>query len=289
MAGPFNQAKSPTHCRLHQCPQESQLHAEYPVTSRNRLRRRHERGHYDHETVHAILDAAMVCHIAYVIDGQPFCTPTSFWREGERLYWHGSSASRMIRAQAKGMPVCVTVTHHDALVLARSGFHHSVNYRCAMAYGQARAVTDPAAKLRAMNAFVDRFYPGRTAALRPPTAQEIKAIDIVEMQIDDAAAKIRSTGVARRGGGLCGTCMVRCAAVANRARRTGGMRPPVGWRDTRGRRSGKLCAGSAFRRGDAGNLREVVSGRLARLLCHCEARRAEAISIEIASSRCSSQ
>ena len=138
------------------------MDAEYPVTSRNRLRRRHERGHYDHDTVHAILDAAMVCHVAYAIDGQPFCTPTSFWREGERLYWHGSSASRMIRAQAQGMPVCLTVTHHDALVLARSGFHHSVNYRCVMAYGQARAVTDPTDKLRAANAFIDRFYPGRS-------------------------------------------------------------------------------------------------------------------------------
>ncbi|HME24362.1 MAG TPA: pyridoxamine 5'-phosphate oxidase family protein [Acetobacteraceae bacterium] len=167
----------------------------YPVTSRNRLRRRHERGHYDRETVHAILDAAMICHIAYVIDGQPFCTPTSFWREGDRLYWHGSSASRMVRAQAKGLPVCLTVTHHDAVVLARSGFHHSVNYRCVMAYGQARAVTDPQAKLRAMDAFIGRFYPGRAAALRPPTVQEIKAITILEMEIENAAAKIRATGV----------------------------------------------------------------------------------------------
>ena len=167
----------------------------YPVTTRNRLRRRHERAHYDRATVHAILDAAMVCHIAYVIDGQPFCTPTSFWREGEWLYWHGSSASRMVRAQANGLPVCLTVTHLDALVLARSGFHHSVNYRCVMAYGQARAVADPAAKLHAMNAFIDRFYPGRTAALRPPTAQEIKAIQILAMKIEDAAAKIRATGV----------------------------------------------------------------------------------------------
>ncbi len=168
----------------------------YPVTIRNRLRRRHERGHYDRDTVHAILDAAMICHIAYVIDGQPFCTPTSFWREGDRLYWHGSSTSRMTRAQANGLPVCLTVTHHDAVVLARSGFHHSVNYRCVMAYGQARAVTDPADKLRAMDAFIDRFYPGRAAVLRPPTAQEIKAITILEMPIEDAAAKIRSTGVA---------------------------------------------------------------------------------------------
>lgn len=167
----------------------------YPVTSRNRLRRRHERGHYDRGSVHAILDAAMLCHIAYAVDGQPFCTPTSFWREGDRLYWHASSASRMARAQAPGLPVCVTVTHLHALVLARSGFHHSVNYRCVMAYGQARAVTDPDAKLHAMNAFIDRFYPGRTAVLRPPTAQEIKAISILEMPIEDAAAKIRATGV----------------------------------------------------------------------------------------------
>lgn len=171
------------------------MDAEFPVTSRNRLRRRHERGHYDHSTVHAILDAAMVCHVAYVIEGQPFCTPTSFWREGERLYWHGSSASRMIRAQAKGMPVCLTVTHHDALVLARSGFHHSVNYRCVMAYGQGRAVTDPATKLRAANAFIDRFYPGRSSVLRPPTDLEMKAINIIEMEIEQAVAKIRSTGV----------------------------------------------------------------------------------------------
>jgi nitroimidazol reductase NimA-like FMN-containing flavoprotein (pyridoxamine 5'-phosphate oxidase superfamily) len=167
----------------------------YPVTSRNRLRRRHERGHYDHATVHAILDAAIVCHIAYVIDGQPYCTPTSFWREGERLYWHGSSASRMVRAQEDGLPVCLTVTHHDAIVLARSGFHHSVNYRCVMAYGQARAVTDPTAKLQAMDAFIDRFFPGRTGVLRPPTTQEIKSITILEMEIEEAAAKIRSTGV----------------------------------------------------------------------------------------------
>ena len=171
------------------------MNVEYPVTSRNRLRRRHERGHYDRQTVHAILDAAMVCHVAYVIDGQPFCTPTAFWREGERLYWHGSSASRMTRAQAKGMPVCVTVTHHDAIVLARSGFHHSVNYRCVMAYGHARAVTDREAKLRAVDAFVDRFYPGRSSVLRPPTTQELKAINVLEMEIEDAAAKIRSTGV----------------------------------------------------------------------------------------------
>jgi nitroimidazol reductase NimA-like FMN-containing flavoprotein (pyridoxamine 5'-phosphate oxidase superfamily) len=167
----------------------------YPVTDRNRVRRRHERGYYDRDIVHAILDAAMICHIAYVIDEQPFCTPTSFWREGERLYWHASSASRMARAQAMRLPVCLTVTHFDAVVLARSGFHHSVNYRCVMAYGQARALIDPEAKRKAMDKFIDRFFPGRAAALRPPSSQEVKAITILEMEIEDAAAKIRSTGV----------------------------------------------------------------------------------------------
>src|SRR5215472_8627275 len=125
----------------------------FPVSDRNRLRRLHERGRYDRASIYPVLDAAMVCHIAYVIDGQPYCTPTAFWREGDSLFWHGSSASRMVRATAEGIPVCITVTHHDALVLARSGFHHSVNFRCVMAYGRARAVTDPAAKSRAANAF----------------------------------------------------------------------------------------------------------------------------------------
>jgi hypothetical protein len=174
---------------------EDRMDDGFAVTNRNRLRRRRERGHYDRETVYAILDAAMVCHIAYVIDGQRYCTPTSFWREGDQLYWHGSSASRMVRAQAGGIPVCLTVTHLDALVVTRSGFHHSVNYRCVMAYGNARPVTDPAAKLRAMDAFIGRFYPGRTAVLRPPNTQEIKAITILEMPIEQASAKIRATGV----------------------------------------------------------------------------------------------
>jgi nitroimidazol reductase NimA-like FMN-containing flavoprotein (pyridoxamine 5'-phosphate oxidase superfamily) len=167
----------------------------FAVTNRNRLRRRHERGQYDRASVYAILDAAMLCHIAYVIDEQPYCTPTSFWREGDDLYWHGSSASRMVRAQADGIPVCLTVTHLDGLVVTRSGFHHSVNYRSVMAFGRAQPVTDPADKLRAMDAFIDRFYPRRTAVLRPPIAQEIKAITILKMPIEQASAKVRAVGV----------------------------------------------------------------------------------------------
>jgi nitroimidazol reductase NimA-like FMN-containing flavoprotein (pyridoxamine 5'-phosphate oxidase superfamily) len=167
----------------------------FPVSNRNRLRRRHERGRFDKATVYDILDAALIAHIAYVIDGQPFCTPTGFWREDDTLYWHGSSASRMIRNQAAGLPVCLTVTHLDALVLARSGFHHSVNYRSVMAFGTARLVDDPAEKLRLMDGFVDRIYPGRSGDIRPANAQEIKATSFVAMPIDEASGKIRSTHV----------------------------------------------------------------------------------------------
>lgn len=167
----------------------------YPVTARNRVKRLHERGRYDRAAVHAVLDAAMLCHIAYVIDGQPYCTPTAFWREGEHLYWHGSSASRMLRAQREGLPVCLAVTHLDSLVLARCGFNHSVDYRSAMCFGTARAVEDPAAKARALDAMIDRFYPGRTAGLRPSTEQELKATTVVGMEIEEASAKVRSKGI----------------------------------------------------------------------------------------------
>jgi nitroimidazol reductase NimA-like FMN-containing flavoprotein (pyridoxamine 5'-phosphate oxidase superfamily) len=169
---------------------------DFPITNRNKLRRRHERGRFDRDTVYDILDQAMVAHIAYVIDGQPFCTPTGFWREDDSLYWHGSSASRMIRSQSDGVPVCLTATHLDAIVLARSGFHHSVNYRSVMAFGTARLVTDTDEKLRLMDSFVDRLYPGRSGEIRPANAQEVKATSFVVMPIDEAAAKIRSTHVA---------------------------------------------------------------------------------------------
>lgn len=167
----------------------------YPITPRNRVKRLHERGRYDHETVHAILDTAMLCHIAYVIDGQPYCTPTVFWREEDHLYWHGSSASRMLRSQKPGLPVCLTVTHMDSLVLARCGFNHSVDYRSVMAYGTAAIVDDAEEKARALSAMIDRFYPGRDATLRPSTTQELKATMLVGMKIEDASAKIRAKGV----------------------------------------------------------------------------------------------
>ncbi len=172
----------------------------YPVDKRNRVKRRHERGFYDHDTVHRLLDAAALCHVSYVVDGQPYCTPTLFWREGTRLYWHGSSASRMLRSLKAGQPACLTVTHLDSLVLARCGFNHSADYRSVMAFGHACLVSDPEEKRQALVMMVDRFFPARTAELRASTAQEIKATSVVTMEIERASAKIRAKGVADEDG-----------------------------------------------------------------------------------------
>jgi uncharacterized protein len=170
--------------------------ASYPVDKINRVKRLHDRGFYDVATVHALLDSGALCHVAYVIDGQPYCTPTLYWREGSRLYWHGSSASRMLRNLGTGEPACLTVTHLDSLVLARCGFNHSADYRSVMAFGHARLVSDLAEKERALVMMVDRFFPGRTAQLRRSTQQEIKATAVLTMDIERASAKIRAKGVA---------------------------------------------------------------------------------------------
>ncbi len=170
--------------------------ASFAMTDRNRVRRLHERGTYDRDAVFAILDAAMICHIAYVIGGQPFCTPTAFWREGEHLYWHGSAASRMLRAQGGGLPVCLTVTHIDSLVLARCGFNHSVDYRSAMCFGTAHIIDDPGHKAKLLDNMINRFYPERAATLRPSTVQELKATSVIGMEIEEAVGKVRKKGVA---------------------------------------------------------------------------------------------
>ena len=175
---------------------KSQTNASYPIDSTNKVTRRHDRGAYDHATIHALLDAAMLCHVAYVVDGQPFCTPTFFWREGSTLYWHGSNASRMLRNLSKGESACLTVTHLDGLVLARCGFNHSADYRSVMAFGTAKLVEDPAEKERALVMMVDRLFPGRTATLRQSMRQEIKATTVIAMEIERASAKVRAKGVA---------------------------------------------------------------------------------------------
>ena len=167
----------------------------YPIDTINQVKRRHDRGAYDHATIHALLDAAMLCHVAYVVDGQPFCTPTFFWREGSTLHWHSSSASRMLRNLSEGESACLTVTHLDSLVLARSGFNHSADYRSVMAFGKAKLVEDPVEKERALVMMVDRLFPGRTAILRKGTQQEIKATAVIAMEIERASAKVRAKGV----------------------------------------------------------------------------------------------
>ena len=166
----------------------------YAHTGRSRIRRHPERAHYDRETVFAILDSALMCHVGYVIDGQPYVTPTLFWREGETLYWHGSSASRMLRAQTEGLPVCLTVAHLDGLVLARCAFRHSLNYRSCMVFGHATIVTEEAAREAGFNAFIERLYPGRTGLMRPILPLEAKATTLISMVIEEASAKIRADG-----------------------------------------------------------------------------------------------
>ena len=161
-----------------------------PPSDRTRVKRLPKRGRYDRGTIDAILDDAIVGHVAWVHEGQPFATPTAVWRQGDRLYWHGSSASRMLRS-TDGQPVCVTVTLLDGLVLARSGFNHSVNFRCVMALGTAHLVTDPDEASQALDAFVEHVYPGRAAELRPMTAKEKKATTVLWMDLTEASAKIR--------------------------------------------------------------------------------------------------
>ncbi len=158
---------------------------------RHRVKRLHERGHYDRETIDQILDAGFVCNIGYMFDGSPYVTPTIYWRDGDNVYWHGSSASRMLCA-TKGADVCFTVTHVDGLVLARSSFHHSLNYRSVMMFGMAELLTNPAEKARQLELFVEQLYPGRWPALRSLTGQELKATTVLRLPISEASAKIRT-------------------------------------------------------------------------------------------------
>jgi len=167
--------------------------SEFPISDRNRARRLPDRAAYDHEAVFAVLDAALVAHIGYVVDGQPFVTPTAFWRHGTRLYWHGSAFSRMHKAQAPGLPVCFTVSHLDGLVLARSAFNHSLNYRSAMVFGTARPVPE-ADKAAALDAFLERLCPGRSAQARPGSPAELRQTAVFFLDMEEAVVKTRSGG-----------------------------------------------------------------------------------------------
>ncbi len=163
-------------------------------TPRTTVKRMAKRAAYKREAIHSILDRAMVCHVGFVSGGAPSVLPTLHARIGERLYLHGSAASHMLRTAAAGGEICVTVTMIDGLVLARSAFHHSVNYRSAVIFGRAVRVDDPAQKLAAMRALVEHVAPGRWAGTRAPSEKEIAATLILELPIEEASAKIRTGG-----------------------------------------------------------------------------------------------
>ena len=165
----------------------------FAPNERSRIRRLQQIGSHDKARIFHVLDSSLVCHVGYVIDGQPYVTPTSFWRIGERLYWHGSSASRMLRSQMEGLPVCLSVVHLDGIVVARSGFNSSINYRSVMAFGMASEIADGPERLAALDAFVERLLPGHGREFRPPHPQEIKATAVIAMTIEEASLK-ESTG-----------------------------------------------------------------------------------------------
>ncbi|MEA2175981.1 MAG: uncharacterized protein QOD00_3573 [Blastocatellia bacterium] len=163
-----------------------------PTTARTKLKRLPKRGSYERETIYQILDEAFVCHVGFIVDGQPLVIPTAFARVGNQLLIHGSAASRMLRALSFEIDVCVTVTLIDGLVLARSAFHHSMNYRSVMIFGKAKIVSDEGGKLEALRAFTEHVVRGRWKDVRWPSENELKATLVLSLLIDEASAKIRS-------------------------------------------------------------------------------------------------
>jgi len=162
-----------------------------PRTRRVRVNRYAKRGRYDRGTLDAILDAGVLCHIGFIFEDAPVVIPTLYWRDGDRVYWHGSKASRMLQS-VPGAQICLTVTHLDGLVLARSAFHHSANYRSAVLFGRAAELTDSAARLAQAERLVESIYPGRWPKLRPVRPRELAAVSILYLDIDEFSAKTRS-------------------------------------------------------------------------------------------------
>jgi nitroimidazol reductase NimA-like FMN-containing flavoprotein (pyridoxamine 5'-phosphate oxidase superfamily) len=161
---------------------------------RHRVQRTKARAKYDRDSIHAILDAGLIAHVGFCVDTQPFVIPMLYARDGDALLLHGSIASRLVNALGAGIPGCVSVTHVDGLVLARSHFHHSVNYRSVVAFGVARLVADADAKVAALARLVEAIIPGRAAESRPPDRNELAATHVLRFAIDDASAKVRSGG-----------------------------------------------------------------------------------------------
>jgi hypothetical protein len=161
-------------------------------TERTTVRRRAERGHYDAATVHAVLDAALVCHLGIAVDGQPFVIPTLFGRDGDTVFVHGSTASRLLRTLAGGVDACLTATIVDGIVLARSAFHHSINYRSVVVLGRATEVADADAKLRALEIISEHVVPGRWRDVRAPSDKELRATTVLALPLTEASAKVRT-------------------------------------------------------------------------------------------------
>ena len=164
----------------------------YTPTPRTRLVREADRAVYDREAAYRILDEGFLCHVGFVVDGQPFVIPTSYGRKGDSLYIHGSAASRMLRQMKEGVPVCITVTLLDGLVLARSIFNHSMNYRSAVVLGKAMLVDDPVEKIEALRLLSEHIIPGRWADSRQPNERELKATSVLRVPIEEFSAKVRS-------------------------------------------------------------------------------------------------
>jgi len=163
-----------------------------PITDRTKIKRLPQRGHYDRALIDSILDEGLICHVGFVVDGQPFVIPTAYGRVGDRLYLHGSPASRMLRTLQQGVEVCVTVTLLDGLVLARSAFHHSMNYRSVVVFGTATLVNDPDEKMTALQAFTNHIVPQRWEQVRPTTHQEVAGTLVLSLPLQEASAKVRS-------------------------------------------------------------------------------------------------
>lgn len=170
----------------------SERPATIPMTPRTKLGRKPTRGVFDRDAVYRILDEGFLCHVAFVVDGQPYAIPTAYARVGDDVYVHGSSASRMLRTLAEGVDLCLTVTLLDGLVLARSAFNHSMNYRSVVILGRATLVSDAAEKLAALEAITNHIVPDRWDRLRPPTDQEVKATTVLVLPIVEASAKMRT-------------------------------------------------------------------------------------------------
>ena len=164
----------------------------FTPTERTRVVREPHRGAYDRETIYQILDEGFVCHVGFSPDGQPFVIPTLYARVADSIYFHGSAASRMLRGASAGLPVCVTVTLTDGLVLARSVFNHSINYRSVVALGKATLVEAPSEKMEALRAFTEKILPGRWDDARQPNEKELKATSILKLALTEVSAKIRS-------------------------------------------------------------------------------------------------